>query len=404
MRIFSKKEQLEIQRKWQEKRLDVLLPDLMKEIGIDFWLVACREYNEDPVFHSLMPPKAVHARRLTILMFALQADKLERVHTFSYDIDGFYKGIAQKEEEPLDAALRYIQEKNPQKIGLNISDHFAFGDGLSHGLYQQMQALFPEDIKKKLCSAEKLCIRWLETRLDEEMAIYHRVNKLAHEIIAETFSPEQVYPGITTSQDLEWYMIERITSYGLPFWFPPDVYIHRKGETTSGIIQRGDILHCDMGLEYFGLQSDTQRLAYCLREGEREPPKGLQEAFRIGNRFQDIVSSKFKVGKTGNQVFREAMKEAKGEGIDAMLYTHPIGIHGHGAGPIIGLYDKQEEIPVRGELTLHKNTCYALELNVKKEISEYDNKKEGIYLEQTIGFDEEKVIYFDDRQKKFLLI
>jgi hypothetical protein len=159
-----------------------------------------------------------------------------------------------------------------------------------------------------------------------------------------------------------------------------------------------------MGLEYFGLQSDTQRLAYCLRDGEFKPPKGLQEAFKIGNRFQDIVASKFKVGKTGNQVFSEAMKEAKVEGIDAMLYTHPIGIHGHGAGPVIGLYDKQEEIPVRGDLAIHKNTCYALELNIKREIPEYDNIKEGIYLEQTVGFDGEKVIYFDDRQREFLLI
>ena len=404
MRIFSKKEQLEIQRNWRKKRLDVLLPDLMKEQGIDFWLVACREYNEDPVFRSLMPPKAIHARRMTILMFSLQADKLERVHAFSYDIEGFYKGIAKKGEEPLDAALRYILEKNPRKIALNISEHFAFGDGLSHGLYQQMQALFPEDIKKKFCSADMLCIRWLETRLDEEMAVYHRVNQLAHEIIAETFSSERVYPGITTSHDLEWFMIERITSYGLPFWFPPDVYIHRKGETTNGVIQRGDILHCDMGLEYFGLQSDTQRLAYCLNERETQPPKGLLDAFKVGNQFQDIVASNFEVGKTGNQIFREALEEAKEKGIDAMLYTHPIGVHGHGAGPIIGLYDKQEEIPIRGELAINKNTCYALELNIKKEIPEWSNTKEGIYLEQTIGFDGEKVIYFDDRQKEFLLI
>ena len=404
MKLFSKKEQLKIQRKWQQKRLDVVLPELMREQDIDFWLVACREYNEDPVFRSLMPPKAIHARRLTILMFSLQDNQVERVHSFSYNIEGFYKGIAKKGEEPLEAALRYIQETNPKKIALNISDHFAFGDGLSQGMYQQMQELFPEDIKKKFCSAEQLCIRWLETRLDEEMEVYHRVNKLAHEIISETFSPERVYPGITTSQDLEWYMLERITSYGLPYWFPPDVYIHRKGETTNGVIHRGDILHCDMGLKYFGLQSDTQRLAYCLKVGETQPPKGLMEAFKVGNEFQDIVSSKFKIGKTGNQVFHEAMAEAKGRGIDAMLYTHPIGIHGHGAGPIIGLYDKQEEIPVRGELTLHKNTCYALELNIKKEIPEYDNIKEGIYLEQTIGFDGEKVIYFDDRQSEFLLI
>lgn len=404
MRLFSKKEQLEIQNRWHQKRLDELLPALMKEQGIDLWLVACREYNEDPVFTSLMPPKEVSARRLSVLLFSLNGDRVERVHTFEYDIDGFYKGIGIKGEEPFETALRYIIEKNPERIGLNISDHFAFGDGLSHGLYQLLQETFPENIKKRICSAEGLCIRWLETRLDEQMQIYHRVNRLAHEIIGETFSPEQVYPGITTSQDLEWYMLQRINSYGLAYWFSPDVYIHRKGQTTDGVIQRGDMLHCDMGLEYLGLQSDTQRLAYCLCEGQTQPPKGLIEAFKTANRFQDIVTSKFRVGITGNQIFSEAIKEAKLLGIDATLYTHPIGIHGHGAGPIIGLYDKQEEIPVRGELAIHKNTCYALELNIKQEIPEWGPIKEGIYLEQTVGFDGEKVIYFDDRQKEFLLI
>ncbi len=404
MRLFSKQEQLEIQEKWTIKRLDQLLPALMKELDIDMWMVACREYNEDPVFRSLMPPKERSARRLSVLIFYLDGSTLERVHTFNYDIEGFYKGIAENSQEPLDGALKYIQSRNPNKIAINISQDFAFGDGLSQGLYKKICDLFPKELQAKFCSAENLCIRWLETRLDEEMEIYHRVNSLAHEIIAETFSPERVYPSITTSQDLEWYMLERITSYGLAYWFPPDVYIHRKGETVSGLIKRGDILHCDMGLEYFGLQSDTQRLAYCLEIGSNQPPKGLRDAFKLGNKFQDIVASKFKIGKTGNQIFTESINEAHANGIDGALYTHPIGIHGHGAGPIIGLYDKQEEIPVRGDLEIHKNTCYALELNIKAQIPEYDNIKEGINLEQTVGFDGEKLIYFDGRQETFLLI
>jgi hypothetical protein len=87
-----------------------------------------------------------------------------------------------------------------------------------------------------------------------------------------------------------------------------------------------------------------------------------------------------------------------------MLYTHPIGTHGHGAGPMIGLFDNQNEIPIRGDLKLHKNTCYALELNIKEKIPEWDNIKQGIYLEQTVGFDGEKIIFFDDRQREFIVI
>jgi Xaa-Pro aminopeptidase len=404
MEICSKRKQLEVQKEWLLKRLDTLLPKFMKETGIDMWLVACREYNEDPVFNSLMPPKNVSARRFSILLFSLKDGKVERTHAFNYDIGSFYKGIAEKGEEALKAALRYIESRNPEKIGINVSENFAFGDGLSKGLYDQINAAFPEELKQKFCSAENLCIRWLETRIDEEMVIYHKVNQLAHDIIAKAFSSEQVCPGKTTSQDLEWFILESINEKGLKYWFPADVYIHRNGEMTSGVIEQGDILHCDVGLEYFGLQSDTQRLAYCLKEGETEASEGLKAAFKKGLEFQNIVCSKFKEGKTGNQIFSASVTEAKSKGFDVMLYTHPIGIHGHGAGPTIGLFDNQNEIPVRGDLKLHKNTCYALELNIKEKIPEWDNRKQGIYLEQTVGFDGEQIIFFDDRQREFIVI
>jgi len=403
MELLSKREQLEIQANWLLKRLDTLLPILMKETGIDMWMVACREYNEDPVFLSLMPPKAVSARRLSILLFSTKGEEFERVHAFNYDIDSFYRGIAERGEDPVEAALRYIESRNPERIGLNISEAFAFGDGLSKGLYDKITDVFPEEQKRKFCSAETLCIRWLETRTDEEMESYHVVNRIAHELISKAFSSEQVIPGETTSQDLEWFFMESINSMGLNYWFPPDVYIHRNGEMTSGVIERGDILHCDIGLGYLGLQSDTERLAYCLKPDEEEIPDGLVWAFNRGMEFQNIVCSQFKTGKTGNQVFRESITEAEKNRLEAMLYTHPIGIHGHGAGPTIGLFDNQNEIPVRGELKINTNTCYALELNVKEYIPEW-GVKTGIYLEQTVGFNGERVVFFDDRQKEFLLI
>jgi hypothetical protein len=403
MELVSKRQQLEIQKDWLLKRLDTLLPGLMAQTGIDMWIVACREYNEDPVFNSLMPPKVVSARRNTILLFSLKDDELERVQAFAYDIGPFYKGIAKKGEDPIFAAMTYIESRNPKSIGINVSKDFAFGDGLSKGLYDQFETVFPETLKERFCSAETLCIRWLETRIDEEMAIYHDVNRIAHDLISEAFSSNQVTPGKTTSEDLEWFFLESINGMGLKYWFPPDVYIHRNGEMVSGIIKKGDILHCDIGLEYFGLQSDTQRLAYCLKEDENEPPQGLVEAFKRGMAFQDIVCQKFKTGKTGNRVFTESIEAAKQIGLKPMLYTHPIGFHGHGAGPTIGMFDDQNEIPVRGDLKIYPNTCYALELNVKELIPEWGFET-GIYLEQTVGFNGEKVIFFDDRQKEFLII
>ena len=402
--VLSKKKEFEVQKEIVLDRLDNLLPELMKETDIDCWIVACREYNEDPVFGSLMPPKILNARRLSVLVFTLQDGKFERAHAFPYDIGPFYKGIAKKREDPFRAVSNYLANQNIERIGINISQDFAFADGLSKGLHERLLKAFSPQLREKLVPAEDLCIRWLETRTDREFELYHRINAIAHGIINETFSKEVCYPEITTNSDLEWYMIERMTDLGLPFWFSPDVYIHRGQGFTDGVIKRGDILHCDMGFHYFGLASDTQRLAYILKNDEQETPDYLKAAFQKGNEFQDIVASNFVTGKTGNEVLRQSVEEAKVRNLNPNLYTHPIGIHGHGAGPTIGLYERKEEIPVQGDRKIHPNTCYALELNVQIPLSEWNNQKCGIYLEETIGFDGQKIIYFDGRQTAFIEI
>ena len=166
-----------------------------------------------------------------------------------------------------------------------------------------------------------------------------------------------------------------------------------------GNIEEGDIVHCDMGLTCLGLHTDTQRNVYIGRKGETEIPAGILAAFRTGNRFQDIVRSSFAVGKTGNEIFFEAMEKAKAEGIQAMSYCHPIGTYGHSAGPSVGMYDNQGFVPGHGELVMHDNTCYALELNITQNVPEWDNQPVCMMLEETIGFSGGKTFFLDDKRE-----
>jgi hypothetical protein len=166
----------------------------------------------------------------------------------------------------------------------------------------------------------------------------------------------------------------------------------------------GDLIHVDFGITYLRLNTDTQQHAYMLKPDETEAPKGIRDAFKVGMRLEDILTDQFKQGRTGNQVLKGALNQAKKEGIEATIYTHPIGYHGHGAGPTIGLWDQQGGVPGKGDYPLYYNTAYSIELNAKVKIPEWNNKKVRIMLEEDGYFDKTGFQYIGGRQKEILLI
>jgi Xaa-Pro aminopeptidase len=214
-----------------------------------------------------------------------------------------------------------------------------------------------------------------------------------------------VHVGVTSTLELAWWIRERIAALGLEAWFQPTVSLQRRGAklgdiglTPDEVIRPGDLLHCDVGIRYLGLATDTQQHAYALRLGESAPPAGLARALAIGNRLQDIVAGEFAAGLSGNEVLRRARQRAAAEGIVGRIYSHPIGYHGHGAGPLIGLYDNQESVPGRGDYPLHDDTLYALELYVESQVPEWEDQQVKIALEQTVAFTGGQVHYLAGRQ------
>jgi len=410
------RERAEVMDRWTEDRLNNLVPDLMRREGIDMWVLVAREYNEDPVLLTMLPATWQSSRRTTILMFhdPGNGEPVERTAVARYDI-GFFETQWFPEEEP-DQWKRFgeiVQEKNPDKIGINISEHFAAADGISHTDYSDLRNSLSPELRTRIVSAENLSIGWLETRTAEEITVYSQINRIAHHIVAEGLSERVITPGITTTRDVQWWYRERIRDLNMTAWFHPSVSVYRSeslehsGDFSSGadsdIIMPGDLIHVDFGIEYLGLTTDTQRNAYVLRPGETEAPKGLRDALAQANRLQDILTGEFRTGRTGNEILLSALNKAGQEGINATIYTHPIGYQGHGAGPTIGLWDQQGGVPGKGDYPLYPNTAHSIELNAEVFVPEW-SRNVRILLEEDAIFDGDTIRYTDGRMKEFYLI
>ncbi|MBK5259244.1 MAG: M24 family metallopeptidase [Thermoanaerobaculia bacterium] len=398
-------------------RLDNLLPMLMRESGIDMWIVINREYAEDPVYLTLVPEPVFAARRTTMLVFHDRgAEKgVERLTVSRYPMRGFYEAAWEggDEAEQWKRLAAVIRERNPKRIGINVSREWAFADGLTHGLHEQLMEALDTTLRARVVSAENLVVRWMEQRTALELEAYPSIVALARSAVTEAFSEKVITPGVTTTDDVAWYIRQRYADLGLPIWFMPYVNIQRPGlkcdATTdfcgeSGTIQRGDVLHTDVGITYLRLNTDTQEMGYVLKLGESEVPESLQKALAIGNRWQDILTSSFVAGRSGNEILAATRSTSQRESIVSSTYTHPLGFHGHAAGPTIGMWDNQGFTPVQGDWKLRPNTAYAIEGNVKVAIPEWNGQLVQIKLEQSALFDGRRVIYLAGRQTKWHVV
>lgn len=427
-KILPYRKQVEILDRWLKKRLDTIIPMIMDRWDQDMWIVACEEYNEDPVLASMTPCAMMTARRITILVFCRGENGVERFSLARPHIglDDYYESIWTKatgqnwnvqsdskyqspeDETQMECLERLIRIKQPKSIALNVSDSFAFGDGISHRFYSQISDI-AEKLNIPVVHGDKLCVSWLETRLDEELAAYHGIVEIAHEIIDEAFSSQVILPGVTTNLDVKYWMMQKVIDLGLTPWFDFEVSIKREGkqefENEEMTILPGDFLHCDIGLKYLGLCTDTQENAYILKAEETDVPAGLKEGMRIVNRLQDIVMENFKEGRSGNEILRLSREQAEAEGIRPCVYTHPIGYHGHAAGPTIGLWDMQQGVPgLQGTYPLFNHTMYSLELNATIDLPEWKDDAFVFPLETDIMFTNGKAVFAKERQTEFHVI
>ncbi|SOE19818.1 Metallopeptidase family M24 [Spirosomataceae bacterium TFI 002] len=415
--ILSERQQAEVIDEILEDRMENLLPKLMREQEVDMWVIISREYNEDPVMKTMLPSTWLNARRRTIFVFWDDGEQVKRQAIARYDVGKLLTGSWNLNTHPnqWDALVDVIEKVNPKKIALNFSKYYAHADGLSYTEHSELMEKLPAKYKARIVSAATLAVRWLETRTAKEMVLYEQIGRISHEIIAEAFSDKVIQPGVTSTDDVVWWMRQKIADLGLATWFHPTVDVQRfdpenfdhlrtfSSNTKAQIIIPGDLLHCDFGITYLRLNTDQQQHAYVLKPGEKDIPNFLKEAFKHGARVQDILTENFKSGISGNDILANALAQVKKENILGTIYTHPIGFHGHAAGPTIGMWDNQGKTIGNGDYLMQPNTAYSIELNAAMRIEEW-NKTIRIMLEEDGYFDGKSFRYIDGRQEEIMIV
>ena len=402
----SMREQAAIQQEWLRLRLDRVLPKLMRKHGVAMWLVICREYNEDPVFFSLVSPTVFAARRRTMYVFFDRGEEkgVERLALGGGSNGGLYTVYRDPEVEGREiygegqwALLKkLIEERKPATIAIDVSHTHAFSDGLSSAEREKLEATLGPEYLKRLVRAENLPLEYVSIRLPEMLPVYRQMMETVHSLIARAFSNDVITPGKTTNEDVVWWLRQRVNDLGLATWFQPSVRVQKPGkagvsllaEDAPVVIERGDVLHVDFGVTAMRLNTDTQHMGYVLREGETDVPAGIKKALANANRLQDILMERMKPGRSGNEVLTDALAAMKAEGIKGSIYTHPIGDHGHGAGPLIGLWDRQQGVPGRGDVPLIPGTWFSIELSATTAIPEWGGKELWIGQEEDAVLDE----------------
>jgi Xaa-Pro aminopeptidase len=417
------RKQAEIQQQWLKVRLERVLPQLMRKHGVAMWLVICREYNEDPAFFSLVPPTVLSARRRTILVFFDRgpAKGVERLALGGGSNGGFYQVLRDPSAENRELwgegqwtlLRKVIEQRNPGNIAVDISQDHAFSDGLSASEWEKLQQVLGPEYRSRIIHAGLLPLEYISVRIPEMLPIYRQLMETAHWLIGRAFSSEVIQPGKTTTQDVVWWLRQELNDLGLGTWFQPSVRIQRKGfadEATVGgesadTIERGDALHMDFGIQAMGLATDTQHMAYVLRAGEEDAPAGLREALAVANRLQDIVIARMKPGRTGNEILTDSLGAMRAEKINGAVYSHPIGDHGHGAGPLVGLWDRQEGVPGRGDVPVLPDTWFSIELNVRVPIPEWGGQELLVGAEEDISIDADgRASWVQPRQTSYHLV
>ena len=385
------REQAVIQQEWLQYRLDSVLPRLMRQYGVDMWIIPMSEYNEDPIFWSLVSPTTFFARRRTIYVFTDRGPGrgIERLALGGGSQGGLYEAyVARDTIDPSigrrpelvgagqwDLLARIVRERDPKKIAVDISHTHAFSDGLSAGEWEQLSAALPAGYLARVVRAEGLAHDYQSIRAPAMLPVYRRMMETVWAIIDTAFSNTVITPGQTTTADVAWWMRQRVNDLGFSTWFHTDVDVQRRGVDLSDadavVIQRGDVLHCDFGITAMGLNTDTQHMGYVLRPGERDAPEGLKRALHNSNRLQDLLMAEMRPGRSGNEVLASTLGAMRAAGINGTVYTHPIGDRGHGAGPLIGRWDAQDGVPGRGDVKLLPSTWFSIELQATTPVPEW---------------------------------
>jgi hypothetical protein len=418
--VLTIRERAAVVHRIVQKRLDTLLPRLMREAGFDMWVLACNEDNLDPVFETMMPFENWNPITQILVLYDRGPEKgVERINVSRTDTQGLFQNgwdaaafDARKGEGQWEAFGRIVRERSPKRIGLNEGETQWAAGGLTTVLKKRIVEALGPNLASRIASAEPLVTLWGETLVEEEIEMQERAAAVSHSIIAEMFSNRTITVGQTTADDLRYFYWQRVADVGLKVSFSPFVSIRGRSPETLAkygkddkAIRPGDVLHCDVGVKYMRWNSDHQEVAYVLKPGEADAPGGLRKLLSEANRLQDIFCAEFKTDLTGNELLGRILGKARESGIPTpRVYSHSLGLFLHEPGPLIGLPWEQVNNVGRGDVRLVPWSVFTVELSVAGPVPEWGGADFRVPLEQDIVFTGERPIFLDGRQTAFHLI
>ena len=413
-KLLSQREQMDVREAWLKKRLDTLLLPMMQRNGIDIWIVVNEEFHSDPVTEHIVPPIPIVGRR-DYFIFIDRGGKLEKYAVVRYveeRLKNHYTVMNPSRTETAAVLRKLVDERNPKTIALNFGGGRGQQNGLTQDAYKFLAETLGAENEKKFVPAAQLLTEFFDTRLPEELDHYRQAVLATDVITRRAFSNEIIKPGKTTVGDVRWWMMQQINDLGLTTWFQADLRVQRQAQTTATsqqflavadeavVLQRGDLIHVDFGLIYMGLSTDWQKHGYILKPGEKDAPPGLKAALKNTNRLQDIMFGIARPGMTGSEVYDATLAECKRQGIDAMIYSHPIGAQGHGLGASIDF--RPTIAPTAERLRLGSYT--SIELNTSTNVPEWNNQRVTIMEEDDAVMTANGFQFIRPRQAEFYLI
>ncbi len=414
-RLLSQREQMDVREMWLKKRLDTLLLPMMRSHNVSMWIVVNEEFNSDPATAYLVPPIPMVGSRDFFVFVDNGSEKLEKIAIVRYAeerLKNHYQMTSVSRDKIAETLRNTIAKYNPKTIALNYNGSRGQQNGLSQASYKFLAETLGAETEKKFVPAANLLTEFFDTRLPEELEHYRTAVLLTDILTRRAFSNEVITPGKTTVGDVRWWFLQQVNNLGLTVWFQPDLRVQRQAKTAatnqqflsvadeSLVLERGDVIHIDCGLDYMGLSTDWQKHAYILQKGEKDVPNGLKTALKNTNNLQDAIFKFARPGMTGAQVYEAAMAEMKQQNIEAMIYSHPIGTHGHGLGASI---DFRKAIGGAAE-KLRLGAYTSIELNTSTILPEWNNQKITIMGEDDAVMTEQGYEFIRPRQTEFYLI
>jgi Xaa-Pro aminopeptidase len=429
--IPGERERYAMRRRIVSSKLNTTLLPAMRRYGIDLWIVLCRESHPDPLLPDI--GGGWPGVRNAYLFFDNGGDTPEKIliasheqreHLFAdvYDQTLFYgyskEGLAPHLHEQ-------VHQRDPKRIGINISRTLPMADGLSATLKQYLEEAVGPEYSSRMVSAELLVRDFQATRIPEEFGIYQRLCQWTVAWCAEAFSERVIWPGQTTLDDVNWWMREKAGQLGCPVEFFPGIRVNRQGRpfptnSTKDVILAGDTVTLDAGLGFDLYRSDYQRIAYVLRPGETEPPDYLQRAHEEALRVRDQVAANMLPGEIGHKVWERSMDWAQAEGYEIMypavagrkgpVTTKQVGIYGHSLGNSTHGIGARTAVnwPAaygdRVQYPLELNQWYALELSVNIPIPEWNGRAVWVPVEEDVFVTEHGAEYFAPPQNELMVI